>query len=365
MSRPSRLARRIAGLVLAALVATAALTACGTAQTATSGNGPSATVDVDSQKLTVKNPLRVAYFAAGSTNSYLAALKKSIEGSIGEIDGASVTSFDGKFDAQTQINQVQNALASKKFNAFIIDPLDGNLMCNPLTKSAPAAGVVVVVIAAPLCGRISKPVQDQYAPGTLAYLGGTDTSAYFEKFFEYMAEQNPGPQKVLVLTGPALFGVTINVDTALKAVQQKYPDFKVVAEAATDYSVLQGQQKTQSMVQANPDATLLFTDYSDITRGAVTALKSAGKLDQIKVYDKGGSSWVVDAMKNGEVVATSGYYPTSNGAAAVDLLKKAFDGQETPRFVANDGAPVPPGADEETGLVVIDQSNLSSYQAEY
>lgn len=47
-----------------------------------------------------------------------------------------------------------------------------------------------------------------------------------------------------MLTGPDLNANAINIELALKDVQEKYPDFKVAAVVKTDCSVLQGNQKT-------------------------------------------------------------------------------------------------------------------------
>jgi ribose transport system substrate-binding protein len=362
MSRLSRFRGR--ALALSALLVFAA--ACSSAVNATtdSAGGP-VSVNIGTQTLTVHKPMRIAYFAIGNTNAYLAAFNNAVSAAVKKIPGASLTVFNGQFSAETQFDQLQNALASKKYNAAIIDPDDGNLLCNEVTKAAPASGVAMVVIAAPVCGREGNGVAQQYAPGTLSYVGGNDTWEYFQKFLEYMVKQNPGPQRVLVLTGPALFGVTENLQKALHLVEAVNPDFKVVAEEPTDYSILQGQTQAQAMIQAHPNATILFSDYSDVTHGAVEALQAAGKIGQVKVYDKGASSWVISAIKAGTVVATSPYNPASNATTAVQLLEKAFDGQTVPRSVANDGVPLPAGADPVTGMYVIDKSNLGTYTPQY
>jgi len=148
-----------------------------------------------------------------------------------------------------------------------------------------------------------------------------------------IAKQNPGPQKVAVLTGPDLNANTINTDLAIKDAQKKYPNFKVVAVVRTDYSVPQGNAKAQPLLQANPDLTILIGNYSDITRGAVQAVQAAGRLGKLKIYDSGGNKWAFEAVKRGWITSTRTLTPYGEIQKSVEALAAAWAGKPAPRFV--------------------------------
>jgi ribose transport system substrate-binding protein len=357
--------------VAAAVVACAgAVAACGSAPNETStstgqaASSDSVAVDVGTTKVNVKGPMKLAYFSLGTNNSYLQAAIKSVKDSVAKIPGASVRVFDANFDASTQFNQIQNALQSKKYNAAIVLPVDPQLICNILTKQAPTQGLVVSVMTGALCGRTVKEGDGLWAPGTLDYVGGVHTYNYWKQYLDYVVEKNPGPQKVLVLTGPKINAITVNLDKALKDVQAEHPDFKVVAKQDTDYSVPVAQQKMVPMIQAHPDATIFFSAYSNLTRGAMQALQGAGKVGKIKIYDKGATEWAINQLRAGKIETTTPEHPVAIMSKQVELLQDALDGKKVPRFVGNDGAPIPAGADEKTGLVIIDQKAAKTFEPE-
>jgi ribose transport system substrate-binding protein len=366
MSRSKRV--RIAAALLAC---SGALSACGSApnesSSASAGQPTSAdsvAVDVGTTKVNVRGPMKLAYFSLGTNNSYLQAAIKSVKESVAKVPGASVRVFDANFDASTQFNQIQNALQSKKYNAAIVLPVDPQLICNILTEQAPAEGMVVSVMTGALCGRTVKEGDGLWAPGTLDYVGGVHTYNYWKQYLDYVVEENPGPQKAVVLTGPKINAITVNLDKALEDVQAEHPGFKVVAKQDTDYSVPVAQQKMVPMIQAHPDATIFFSAYSNLTRGAMQALRGAGKVGKIKIYDKGATEWAIAQMHEGTIETTTPEHPVAIMSRQVELLQHAFEGKQVPRFVPNDGAPVPKGADARTGLVIVDQKAAKTFQPE-
>ena len=211
--------------------------------------------------------LKIAYLDAASNNVYLQAGIQAAKDTAKKL-GAEMTVFDANWSPTTQYNQTQNAISSKKFNAFIAEMNDGRQACKILTQTAPKAGILVSVVNQPLCNRATQEGTGLWAPGTLDFVGGTQGRQPFRDWLMQIAKDNPGPQKVAVLTGPDLNANTINTDLAIKDVKKKYPNFKFVAVVRTDYWVPQGNAKAVPLLQAHSDLTILIGNYSDITRGA-------------------------------------------------------------------------------------------------
>lgn len=319
-------------------------------------------VDVGLPKPVVVNtdqPLKLALFIEIGTNS---AVQSTVTGvrNMAKKYGFEFDVFDARFDVATQVNQMQNALLNG-YNAWIVVPVEGSQVCESVTKLAPEANVLVAQSTGTACGRSSKEGDELWSPGTLVYVGGNETPNAFKAVMEKAAADNPGPQKVGILTGPNLHPITVAFDKALEEVKAKYPDFKVVAVHRTDYSPPDNQIKTQTMLQANPDLSIIVGAYTNMSKGAVPALEAAGKLGTVKVYEAGGTAWSVDALKKGWIKATTGFYRQTAAETAVQAIIEARAGKPVPHVILNDGhAPIPGQKSGEVGIVTLD--NVGAYE---
>jgi ribose transport system substrate-binding protein len=170
-------------------------------------------------------------------------------------------------------------------------------------------------------------------------------------------KSNPGPQKVGVLTGLELADDTLRMKRALDELAPQFPQFKVVDNQHTDYTIPDAQKHAQNMIQSHPDISIIICDYSNITRAAVNALQQAGKLSGIKIYDFGGTTWSKKAIESGQIVATVPFYAYTSTVVAVRDLALAHKGQKVPHYVANDGGP----ADAPT---IVTKANVDKFKPE-
>src|SRR5262249_22142354 len=136
----------------------------GTSKTTTGPDG-SVLIDVgNSSPIKVTGAPTVAIFASGLNNSYGQAYTNGAKAEAAKL-GIKIDAFDGNNDPQTQLTQLQNAIASKKYNAFIVVPVDSKGTCNLLTKTAPAAGIVVEVYTTSLCNTDTANDAGLWSPG--------------------------------------------------------------------------------------------------------------------------------------------------------------------------------------------------------
>jgi len=290
-------------------------------------------VDVGSTKVEVGcKPLKIAFLSAATNNTYLQAGIKGAQDAAAAA-GATVDVFDGNWTPQTQYDQVQNIIAGGSYTAILAEMNDGNQACKILTEDAPKAGILVAVANQTLCGRASNEGNELWAPGTLTFVGGSQGRSEFRQWIMSIAEANDGPQKVAVITGPDLNANTANTDFALADVKDAHPDFDVIGVIRTDYSVLQGNEKSLPLLLANPDLSILISNYSDMTRGAAQALQQAGMGGKVKVYDYGGNEWAFGAVKAGQIHSTNTVTPYTEMFKAVEALAKAWKGEPVDRYI--------------------------------
>ncbi len=321
------------------------------------------TVDVDVGggqvvRLAAHRPLKLAFFSEGSNNS---AMTASIEGAKAAAKqlGWTIDVFDGRFDAVNQANQIENAL-NRDYDAFVVKPLEGNVMCAPSSVEAARRNILSVVAILPICGRSGKEGEAQWSPGTLAYIGGTQTPDAFVEVLSRVAQLAPGPQRIGVLTGNNLNPITLNFDVALSRFLAAHPEWSLAAKARTDWSIPVAQAKAEVMVQANPEITLYFAQYSNMTRGIVTVLKAKGLMGKVHVFDAGGTAWAARAVRDGEIDFTTALYLASDAKAAVYAIAAAQRGEAVPRVIHNEGKPITRG----TLVQFYDKTNIEQYVAE-
>jgi ribose transport system substrate-binding protein len=277
-------------------------------------------------------PLKIAIVMAGTNNVYLQANMRGAKDAAATA-AASVDFFDAAWSPTTHFNLLQVAISGGKYNAIITAPYEGNQSCEQVTKTAPEHGILVLTVNSPACGRASKAGDDLWSPGTLAFVGGIQGRAAYHDWFFGIAKANPGKQKVAVVTGPDLIANTTNIDLAVADVQKAYPDFTIVGVVRTDYSVSQGYDKFAPLLQANPDLSIVISNYSDMTRGIMQAIKQASRAGQVKVYDFGGNKWAFEAVRRGELQSTLTMTPYTEYKKAVETVVAAWNGQTTPRYV--------------------------------
>jgi ribose transport system substrate-binding protein len=307
------------------------------------GNGKSVTGGCD--------PLRIAFLMGCSNNVYCQAVIKGATDTAAKL-GANIEVFDSNWNPTTQFNQAQDVISSGKFNAIYAQTINGAQACSILTDDAPSKNILVTIANQPLCNRALKEGDEYWSPGTLAFIGGSQSHTALSDWLSQIAKDNPGPQKVAVLTGPEGNANSINTDAAIKDIEAKYPDFYFLATVRTDYTVLGGNQKTLPLLQANPDLTVLIANYSDITRGAVQAVAQAGMAGKLKIYDSGGNKWAFDAVRKGLITSTRTLTPYTESAKAVESLAAAWKGETLPRFIGLDST-------------LITRDNIDKFQPEY
>lgn len=89
-----------------------------------------------------------------------------------------------------------------------------------------------------------------------------------------------------------------------KGVISQYPDLQKVGQEIANWERQTGQEKMEALLSKNPNINGVIAGNDEMALGAINALKAAGKLQQVKVLGFDGNQDAVNAVKNGEMVAT-------------------------------------------------------------
>jgi ribose transport system substrate-binding protein len=306
--------------------------------------------------------LKIAYFEYASTNAYLQAAIAGAKVEAQKI-GASITVFDAQGDPQTQFNQMQTALATGGYNAWIVNAVSGTLICNIASKQAPAKGIAVVNQDDGICGKFGQNEGTVRAPGLYGFIGGTNSLSDWTAFANYIGSASTGETNAIVLSGSAGQTTALVSQEAFTAMEKNYPNIHIVETLPTDFTEQDGFNLTQQAIQQHRNVNAIISVYSDLTQGAIKALQAAGDAGNIKIYDQGGDTASVAAIKAGTQVMSMAIFPASQASGSVELLNKLNLGQvSTPQVVWNDGSPQ---SGPDGGPLFITKSNVSSFSAQY
>jgi ribose transport system substrate-binding protein len=302
---------------------TAAIAVCGLAlplvvgcSSSSSSSGSSASGGA-AQKSRSLSDINIAAFYSPTNNAYVDAFNRTAN-SVAKQLGAKLTVF-GSNDVATQIQQIQSASTSGRYNAWIVAATDPNQECKLIQQQAKK--VPVLIINQGLCGN------DTYTDGTVSFVGG-QTSAIYTQYFDYVVKDNASGGNVVLLTGPNLNYNTINAVKGFEAMTKANPQFKSVASQQLDYTSATAYDATTSLLRAHPETNILITNYSDMTVGAVRAIDQLGLTGKVRVYDLGASKQALADVKSGGIRMAYPLLPVEEMSTAVKVLCDFWQGKK-------------------------------------
>jgi ribose transport system substrate-binding protein len=322
MDRFSRFKRSLAILAIVPLVL--GVTSLGAfAQYAT----PEATPALDCS--TVK-PVNVAFFGFAAANGFAQATWSGVQEAAKELCGTA-RFFDPNFDSATQVAQIQDAITSGEYQAFVIQANDGNSVV-PVVKEAAEAGIVVVGEFTPIgtdYGTIKPQVE-----GLTSYVGSSiveNGEGLAKLGVDACKQLGVNLCKVAYLQGfRALPLDNARTDAVLKGLKAD-PNVEVVASPEGGYTQATGLAAAQDVIQANPDVNVIIGSSQAIL-GAEQAVKDAG-LSNVMLIGNGSPRQAVAAVKEGRWYAIWLDAEASAGKEAATVAIDAARGEKVPDSV--------------------------------
>jgi len=322
MTGTTRWLRGLATAGLAPLLLGA--TALGTAgQEATPGTTPAAPLDC----LTVE-PVSVAFFGFAAANGFAQATWSGVQEAAEELC-AEARFFDPNFDSATQVAQIQDAITSGEYDAFVIQANDGNSVV-PVVREAVEEGIVVVGEFTPI-GTDYASLEPQ-VEGMTSYVG-TSIVANGEGLAELgiMACEELGvdPCQVAYLQGFRALPLDNARTEAVLAGLEAAEGVEVVASPEGGYTQASGLAAAQDVLQAHPDVDVIIGSSQAIL-GAEQAVRDAGLEGQVALIGNGAPRQAVAAVREGRWFAVWADAEKDAGKTAAEVAIRAARGEEVP-----------------------------------
>jgi erythritol transport system substrate-binding protein len=196
-----------------------------------------------------------------------------------------------KGDTNTESNLIDTAITNKSV-AIILDPANASGSIGAV-KKAMAANIPVFLVNAEINqqGLAKAQLVSNNAQG--AALGA----------MEWVKDVGQQGNYVELLGAPSDNNAATR-SNGYETVLSQYPGLVKVGSQVANWDRTQGHDKTQSLLQAHPDVIGLISGNDEMALGAISALKEAGKLGQVKVGGFDGSPDAVAAIQAGEMQYT-------------------------------------------------------------
>lgn len=304
-ARTSR-SHRVAFLAIGAAAALA-LSACGGGGSASGGS--------------TDKPI-VGLITKTDTNPFFVKMK---EGAQKAADAAGVTlqSYAGKADGdnEAQVTAIEN-LISAGAKGILITPSDSKAIVPEIAK-AQQAGMLVVALDTPTDPPSAVDdtfATDNFQAGILigewakAKLGAAAATAQIA-----MLDLSADQVSVDVKRDQGFMqGFGINVGDPNKIGDETDP--RIVGHDVTQGAEDGGRTAMENLLQKDPGITLVYTINEPAASGAYQALKAAGKDKTVTIVSVDGGCPGVQAVKAGQIGATSQQYPLKMAQQGVDAV---------------------------------------------
>jgi ribose transport system substrate-binding protein len=302
--------------------------------------------------------LNIAFFNYASNNTYVVANKKAAEAAAKAV-GADIQVFDAQANPAVQRSQIQNALASKKFDAMMITPIASQPSCQQITSDIPAANIPVVVTAQQTCGRDDKSGADLWSPGIVSWIGN-DWTAMDLGWAKVASDSLAAPTETIWIGGPSDNIVASLNARVLKRSASNHPNLKLVGFGYTDYTPASALTQVQNLLKAHPNVGAVMLQFGGMIPGVAQAIKQAGKTGKIKVFSIGGTEVDKPAITKGDEAFTVPFYPYTQSYCAVEMLAALNAGRRVPRVVVND-CNVSQGSPDQQNTTAITKDKVASF----
>jgi ribose transport system substrate-binding protein len=305
---------------------------------------PPAPAEGEGQEVT-----NIAFFGFAAANSFAQATWAGIQ-EVAEREGVQARFYDPNFDAQTQVRQIQDAIASGRYQALIVQANDGNAVV-PAVQEAIAEGITVVGEFTPI-GTAYDTIEPQV--DGLIFVGEPPTENG-ETLGDMAVEacEDRDPCRIVYLEGfRALPLDNARTQAFVDRIAQEN-NAQVIARVEGGYTRESGLAAAQDVLQAQQQIDVMVGSSQAIA-GAEQAINDAGR-EGIQLIGNGGSEQAVTAVREERWFGAYIIAERDAGARAAELAIQAARGEDVPTSFDTRELQEPRGT----------RDNLGDYEGQY
>jgi ABC-type sugar transport system substrate-binding protein len=309
-------------LVLAIVVVLASLLAACQGQTAKDCSD-----DPTPPPLAKKDTYKVGFSQVETNNPWRIAETESMKAEAEKLGYELVYTDAGGSEAK-QIADIESMIA-QKLDMIFIAPRSEDALAEAVLK-AKAACIPVVLLDRDVNHDIAMPGKDYVT------MVGSDFVLEGKRVAEWTAEKTGGNAVIIELEGTVGSSPANDRKKGFDEEIAKYPGMTIVASQSGDFARDKGRQLTETLLQAHPDATVIYAHNDEMAMGAIAALEAAGKVPgvDVLVVSIDGTKDAAQAILDGKMGCTSECSPKF-GPTAFEILQAYANGEKIETRLTN------------------------------
>jgi len=266
--------------------------------------------------------LEIAYLSFAVANSYDAPMLAAAQAAAAA-GNAKLTVFDANLDPAAQAKQLQDAVASGRFDGIITQPLFGAGLVAGV-EEAIAAGIAVGNIDQILGeDQTTAEAQVEGLMANVAFVPSTLGRKIGELVVQACAELGANPCTVGYIYSVKAAALDATLKLAYDEVTASHPEIQIVGEGESFYTTALGLKASQDILAAHPDVSVIVGADQAIT-GAVQAVEAAGVKGSVALIGYGGGAIALQGIASGDRFGTVMQMPATEGRLGTEQLIEAI-----------------------------------------
>jgi ABC-type sugar transport system substrate-binding protein len=282
----------------------------------------------DLPKLAKKDKYKVGFAQTESNNPWRIAQTNSMK-SEAEKRGAQLVYTDAAGSAAKQVADV-NSMIAQGVDLIFLAPREEKPLI-PAVMAAKKAGIPVILLDRNVDQSLAKAGKDY-----VTFIG-SDFIQEGKRVADWLIKNANGKTKIIELEGTTGSSPANDrkkgFDDAIKAAG----GFTILASQSGDFARDKGRQVAEALLQAHPDANVVYAHNDEMAIGAIAAITAAGKTPgkDVLVLSIDGGKEAVQAVVDGKIAAVVECNPRF-GPKAFDTMMRYAAGEKIDAKIIND-----------------------------
>ncbi len=278
--------------------------------------------------LAKKDTYKVGFAQTESNNPWRLAETKSMQDEAKKL-GYQLVFTDAAGSSAKQASDV-NSMIAQGVDAIFLPPREDKPLV-PVILAARDAGIPVFLIDRDVDHTMAQPGVDY-----VTFIG-SDFVEEGRRIAEWLVKNANGRSKIIELEGTVGASPANDRKKGFDDAINAAGGFTIVASQSGDFARDKGRQVAETLLQAHPDADIIYAHNDEMALGAIAALEAAGKVPgkDVLIVSIDGEHDGVQAIVDGKIGAICGCSPLFGPKAFATMLDYA-DGKTIPPFIKND-----------------------------
>ena len=282
----------------------------------------------DMPPLAKKDTYKVGFAQTESNNPWRIAQTKSMQDEAAKL-GYQLVYTDAAGSAAKQVADV-NSMIAQGVDLIFLAPREEKPLI-PAVMNAKKAGIPVILLDRNVDQSLAKAGEDY-----VTFIG-SDFVEEGRRVAEWLIKNANGKSKIIELEGTVGSSPANDRKTGFDDAITAAGGFTILASQSGDFARDKGRQVAEALLQAHPDAAIIYAHNAEMAMGAIAALEAIGKkpgADVIVLSIDGGKE-AVQAVIDKKINAVVECNPRF-GPKAFETMAKYAAGETIDPWVNND-----------------------------